>query len=462
MRRGSQVCLWLQLVGFVFLSALGLSSAPSAGAATWYVSTVDNGIFTGDSWSSSFISIQDALDAAQDGDSIWIRYGIYIIESPILVDKRVAIIGGYEGIENHPSERPSGIYSTVDVNGEGAGMRITKDAKLERLIIQNANTETLDLTWDPDIAKYLPGAAIYAENCSLEIHDCIIQDCIADEDGSGSIRAKNCDLDISDCQILRCRGGGMWGRALGLYLESCTGDVKNIWVDDCFGGARVEQGAVVFNRCTFRKIQGTRVYGPLFTFDGDHTVSESKFMGLVNGYCELIGSTIERSLFDDFTTVQAESSSIYNCAFTSSLRITNSRLVNCTHVLRFLSEPVYSFSAAGSSTIANSIIWPANFQDEASMQIDSGTVVTHSLIYGGFEGEGNLDADPLFVDPSSSNYSLQRESPCIDAGTEDIDDLPKTDMNGVRRVIGSAPDMGAYEYSRLPLGSLCPLILSGS
>ncbi|MFO7595273.1 MAG: choice-of-anchor Q domain-containing protein [Desulfocurvibacter africanus] len=460
MRRGSQVCLWLQLVGLVFLSALGLSSAPSAGAATWHVSTVDNGIFTGDSWSSSFISIQDALDAAQDGDSIWIRSGIYIIDSPILVDKHVAIIGGFEGIENHPSERPSGIYSTVDVNGEGAGMRITKDAKLERLIIQNANTETLDLTWDPDIEKYLLGAAIYAENCSLEIHDCIIQDCIADEDGSGSIRAKNCDLDISDCQILRCRGGGMWGRALGLYLERCTGDVKNIWVDDCFGGARVEQGAVVFYRCTFRKIQGTRVYGPLFIFDGDHIISSSKFLGTHNGYCEFIGSTIKSSIFD--ATVRAESSFIYNCVFTDYLKIINSRLVNCTHALRTLSESGYSLSASGNSTITNSIIWPVNYQDEASMQIDSGTFVTYSLIYGGFEGEGNLDADPLFVDPASSNYSLQRESPCIDAGTEDIDDLPKTDMNGVRRVIGSAPDMGAYEYSRLPLGSWCPLILSGS
>ncbi len=462
MRKGCQACLGIQLAGFVSFLTISLLTSCSAMAATWYVSTINNGVLSGDSWSSSFISIQDAVDAAQDGDFIWIRSGIYQIELPIRVDKAVVIIGGFSGIESHPNERSSGTYSTVDAGGEGAGMEITADVRLEGLIIQNANTEVLDLSWDDHIAKYLPAAGIYAENCSLTIHDCIIQDCIGNQDGSGSIRASNCVLDMNDCRILRCRGGGMWGKALGLYLESCTGDVKNLLVDDCFGGALAEQGSVAFNRCTFNKIKGTRVYGPLFTFDGDHKVSESKFISLYEGFCEFRGSTIERSTFDATASVRAERSSFYNCVFTgSSLSLNNSRLVNCTHILGFAPEAAYSFSAAGSSTIANSIIWPADPQTGARLLIDSSTV-TYSLIYGGFEGEGNLDADPLFVDSASSNYRLRRESPCIDAGTRGISDLPRTDMNGIRRVIGPAPDMGAYEHSKLPFGSLCTIVLPGA
>ena len=91
-------------------------------------------------------------------------------------------------------------------------------------------------------------------------------------------------------------------------------------------------------------------------------------------------------------------------------------------------------------------------------------------------GEGNIEADPQFVDPghwddngtpSSSDdffvmgdYHLLPGSPCIDAGTNDIDDpdtepieeLPETDLDGLPRIMdGDADgtaivDMGAYEF----------------
>jgi len=95
---------------------------------------------------------------------------------------------------------------------------------------------------------------------------------------------------------------------------------------------------------------------------------------------------------------------------------------------------------------------------------------------GGSES-GNIDADPLFVDPGHwddagtpddesddffvlGDYRLLPGSPCIDAGTNNIDNpdtpevetLPAKDIAGVTRVIdgnrdGTATvDIGAYEY----------------
>ncbi|HUW33382.1 MAG TPA: right-handed parallel beta-helix repeat-containing protein [Planctomycetota bacterium] len=92
-------------------------------------------------------------------------------------------------------------------------------------------------------------------------------------------------------------------------------------------------------------------------------------------------------------------------------------------------------------------------------------------------GPGNIDADPLFVDPGHwddagtpsdhsddtftlGDYHLLPGSPCIDAGTNDVDNpdtpeietLPATDIAGLPRVIdgnldGTATvDIGAYEY----------------
>ncbi|MFQ6009380.1 MAG: FlgD immunoglobulin-like domain containing protein [Candidatus Zixiibacteriota bacterium] len=67
---------------------------------------------------------------------------------------------------------------------------------------------------------------------------------------------------------------------------------------------------------------------------------------------------------------------------------------------------------------------------------------TYSDIQGGWPGEGNIDADPLFVDPDNGDYHLQIDSPCIDAGTSD--GAPPTDKDGNPR--DEFPDMGVYEY----------------
>jgi len=42
--------------------------------------------------------------------------------------------------------------------------------------------------------------------------------------------------------------------------------------------------------------------------------------------------------------------------------------------------------------------------------------ISYSNIEGGWEGEGNIDANPLFCDPDSGDYTLAENSPCIGTG----------------------------------------------
>jgi hypothetical protein len=59
-------------------------------------------------------------------------------------------------------------------------------------------------------------------------------------------------------------------------------------------------------------------------------------------------------------------------------------------------------------------------------------------------GDGNMTEDPLFVDAESFDLRLQANSPCIDAGTTDIDGDGFEDQGLF--YTGSAPDLGAYEW----------------
>jgi hypothetical protein len=61
------------------------------------------------------------------------------------------------------------------------------------------------------------------------------------------------------------------------------------------------------------------------------------------------------------------------------------------------------------------------------------------------EGEGNICADPMFVDAVNSNFQLQAGSPCINAGNNSTVSTT-SDLAGNPRVISGTVDMGAYEF----------------
>jgi len=94
------------------------------------------------------------------------------------------------------------------------------------------------------------------------------------------------------------------------------------------------------------------------------------------------------------------------------------------------------------SVVINSIFWKNT--DTADYQIFGLYDISYSLVNGGFTGEGNIDADPLFVDSANGDYRLSDKSPCIGAGT--AAGAPTNDIEGNPR--GALPDIGAYENAR--------------
>ena len=87
------------------------------------------------------------------------------------------------------------------------------------------------------------------------------------------------------------------------------------------------------------------------------------------------------------------------------------------------------------ATITNTVVW-GNTPDEIYDK-DEAMTITYCVVKGGWPGTGNIDADPLFLDPDNNDYHLQQDpcqaginSPCVDSGDPDSfgalrDDLAK-------------------------------------
>ena len=104
-------------------------------------------------------------------------------------------------------------------------------------------------------------------------------------------------------------------------------------------------------------------------------------------------------------------------------------IVNCTISGNTATNGGGIYCQESTATVKNSILW-GNATDEIYLAAGGSATVTYSDVkQDGYAGiNGNISQDPLFVGPANGDFSLQLNSPCIDAGTSDS--APATDMKG--------------------------------
>ncbi len=79
--------------------------------------------------------------------------------------------------------------------------------------------------------------------------------------------------------------------------------------------------------------------------------------------------------------------------------------------------------AYSSPVITNTIFWgdSAPTGPEIHLEGTSSPVITYCDVQGGWEGEGNIDCDPMFCYPDTGNYYLHANSCCVGAGEGGVD-----------------------------------------
>jgi predicted outer membrane repeat protein len=240
------------------------------------------------------------------------------------------------------------------------------------------------------------------------------------------------------------------GSTIEPILTNCTFEENNAIQD---GGAIYigNYGANAWvENCTFTNNSGGNG-GAILTYGSSNpTIKNCIFQG---NQASLNGGAITSSYLN-FSHVPA--ASVINCLFYDNscalsggavaLAVDFGAVINCTFSGNSATQSGGAIGAQGSGgSVINCIAWgnSAYVGPEIAELESQGFSVTYSLVEGGYAGSGNIDSDPLFVNPDENDYQLQEGSPAIDAGMSG-EIIPDEDLLGNPR--DDNPDMGAYEW----------------
>ena len=154
------------------------------------------------------------------------------------------------------------------------------------------------------------------------------------------------------------------------------------------------------------------------------------------------------------------------CCEHSNLTINNCTITNNS---AYYGGGTY-YRGSGEHTLSNCILYYNKSPEEPQIYLWEGSLVSieYSNIQGGYQGLGNIDKDPCFIEPGywadandpniivepndpnavwlEGDYHLLPASPCIDTGDPNyISEPNETDLDGNPRISGPRIDMGAYE-----------------
>lgn len=349
------------------------------------------------------------------------------------------------------------------------------------------------------------GAGMLNEYSELQIDNCIFEknDCSAIQNFKGFVTVVNCTFSgneaVVNANATVASGGGMVSRWSAVWISKCTftggeaeynGGIEcsdsSLYISDSqFSGIfRFDRGvkclrsqvyisnssfsnyatsisnddvSSVINNCTFVHNRCS-----LYNYGSSCRVSDSFFLNGGSGVKNISspGCWYDSCLFRGLELALSNTScspEILNCVFVdnnssyyySGIYNENAspNIVNCTLTRNYsINEGGAIYNRDGSCpNVINSIIWE-NGSEIYNRDAESIPQVTFSCVQGGYDGEGNIDSAPLFLDGLNNSLVLRQDSPCIDVGCYTVESLTETDYHGNARVSNNQVDIGAFEF----------------
>jgi hypothetical protein len=369
----------------------------------WFVSPTGNDQTGNGSQSNPFRTIQHAVDLANDGDTVIASQGTYE-ENIIVFSKNLFIASNF-------------LFSndTLDISGT------TMDGN---------NSGSVIIFMDcPDSSKIMGFSVINGDGVNGGGITCLNSDIViwynyiyyndADSCGGG-IYCLNSNVIITDNRIENNygyqEGGGVYlGNSGGLFLSN------TVRLNRTGNG---EGGGITCNNSNL-EIR-------------DNLISENRRYG-VNCEASSNGTIISNTIMNNGTNDTPEWGGIY--CYGSSPDIVNNIIwgnrgpgirapgSNSLILNNTICQNNRYFGAGGIDiggsdlTVKNCIIW-----NNVSPQISGAgqADISYCDVDGGWPGIGNIDAYPMFVNPSLQDFNICTQSPCIDTGDPSILDPDST------------------------------------
>ena len=407
----------------------------------------------GRSWGTAFASIGEALGLSSVSDEIWIAGGTY--HEAVRMEPTVCVRGGFAGDETDVSQKNGSFHTTI-VDATGLNDRPLTAGGTEDLFVEG-------FTLTNGRADDQGGGGIYiGEVDSATFINCSVLGNTATGRGGGVLCTRSSPV-MDSCTIagnetlaasdtLTWGGGVACGEFAAPTLVRCTisGNISN---GNGGGVLCISQSSPAFLDCTIEDNTADYQGGGLYCSSGSIALTNCLIRAnMANergggiSYTSSAPSTLTNCIIAENTANEAGGAystsplSLMNCT------LTENEADQCGGLV-FGRRPI---------ALINSIFWNNSPPELAS--IDEGVPnVQYCLVENGWLGEGNIDDDPLFLDPENGDFRLQQSSPCIDSAsrsgpTIDFRNVIRPfDIPNVGRDGPTAYDMGAYEM-RLPIG----------